>query len=114
MSEIDPELQMIVEEAFPALSDLFAAGEEVATMLETSGWRALRHALGAELRAEEARLGRGRKPLDQAEYALAHGRLGALQTALKLPAAIVQRAEEIRQEQSAKHESAEADAPAGR
>lgn len=114
MSGIDPQLQVLVDDAFPEVGELFAAGEAVELMATTAGWQALRKVIGAELRAEAARLSRGRKALDQADYALAHGRLGGLQTAYDLADAIVARAQGRREEQAAKHENAAADAAAER
>ncbi len=105
MSGIDPEAQDVVDQAFPTLDAMFSAGEQVEGLLVHPGWDALSEALRAELAAEERRLSRGRRPLDQADYALAHGRLGALQLALELPDAIVGRARERREEQAARHEA---------
>lgn len=110
MSGIDPQLQVFVDDAFPDLGELFAAGEAVEAVVSTDGWQALQKVIGAELRAETARLSRGRKALDQADYALAHGRLGGLQAAADLADAIVTRAREVHEEQAAKHENGAADA----
>ena len=114
MSDIDPQLQVLVDDAFPDLEELFAAGEAVELMATTEGWRALQTVIGAELRAEAVRLSRGRKALDQADYALAHGRLGGLQSAYDLADAIVARVRDRREEQAAKHENVAADAAAER
>lgn len=108
---IDPELQVLVDLAFPTLEELFAAGEAVEAMVQTPGWTAFQQVLDVELADQRVS---GRKPLSHAEYALAHGRQGALYTNKDLAGAIVARAANVREEQASKHEQSDADAEDGR
>jgi hypothetical protein len=95
------------------LVQLFEAAETVEKMLEHPGVRIVAAILDRERGVSDDALDGSEKPLEQAEYAFAHGRRGGLRAFLQAADALVARAAKRRQEQAEKHESG-AESPLGR
>lgn len=113
MSGIDPTYARHVQEEFSTMEDLFAAGEYVEQLRQHPGWALVQTIVGAELSQVESELGRNRKPLEQAEYALKHGLLSGLAGAQAAADTIVGEAQRVYREQQEAHETA-GSIPAGR
>jgi hypothetical protein len=101
-----PVLTRHVDSLFPDLEHLFQAGEDVAAVIVHPGWAAVKALVASEIDAINARLDAGHEPLEQAEYALAHGRRGGLLALQGAADAILERAERRRREQAERHEPA--------
>ena len=99
-----PALVRHVEDAFPELSDLFVAGDEVESLTRQPGWARVLRLVELEVDAIDRSL-EGPHPLEQAVYAQAHGRRSGLLALKGAADAIVERARKRYQEQKARHES---------
>lgn len=110
MAQVDPALARHNDDAFPTLEHLFDAGDAVAQLQGHPGWAAVQAVLQSEIDA----IGRtmdGLKPLDQATYAMRHGRIGGLRAAQGTADAIVAEATRRRSEQQAQHEGGAESSP---
>lgn len=110
----EPAFTAHVDDAFSSLEALFTAGEAVRVLVESTGWAHVVRVLQAEIATIDRRLDGGLKPLDQAEYALLHGRRGGLKGALDAAEAVLYRAASAHEYQRAKHEDVPVGAGAGR
>jgi hypothetical protein len=90
-----------VRRVWPDLQGLIAAGEAVQEFEAHPGWICVQQVLEAEAAEIGRDLNRGTEPLSQAEYAMAHGRLGGLAGALEAVQAILQHVELRMDEQRA-------------
>jgi len=109
----DPSMTRHVRQAWPDLSDLFAAGEEIQRLVESFGWTLLCDVVDREVRGIDEDLDGRLVPLSQAEYALAHGRRNGLLGFKRAAEAIVVTAAREREKQQARHE-ADGESSAGR
>jgi F0F1-type ATP synthase membrane subunit b/b' len=88
------------------LDELFAQGEEVEGLLSHPGWKHLMGAIDAEVSQIDQRLDGHARPLEQAEYALAHGRRYGLLEIEKKAHAIVAHYRRTLQQQQERHDAA--------
>lgn len=100
----DAALARHIDPSFPELDTLFEAGEQAQMLLEHPGFARVQALIDAEARTLNAEMGRATRPLEQADYALRHGRLGALTAFRDAAETLVARAEKRRKEQAAQHE----------
>jgi hypothetical protein len=99
-----PALVRHVDDAYSDFSDLFAAGEVVEALRNHPGWEHVQRVVELEVAAIDRQLDNPH-PLEQATYAMAHGRRGGLRAMRDAADAIVERARKRYSEQQAKHES---------
>lgn len=104
VSATTPAMSRHVETLWPDLKDLFATGEDVSRLLDHPGWKAIQRVIEAEKNTLDRSLDSPHRALDQADYALKHGRRGALTAAADAAAAIIGRAQVRHTEQARKHE----------
>jgi hypothetical protein len=103
-----------IDDAFPTLEQVIAAGEAVESLLAHPGWDLLQGIVQAEIDSALTALDRGGTELpSQAEYARAHGRRGGLLYLREVAQATVARAAQRYEEQRFKHEGAAETAPEG-
>jgi hypothetical protein len=95
-----------VEDLFPTLESLFAAGDQVLSLVEHPGWDYVNRVLAAEVDGLDRRLDGMSNPLPHPEMCLMHGRRGGLKAATDAAQAILQVAAARREEQRIKHEGA--------
>ena len=93
-----------IDDAFPRLEQVIAAGEAVDALMAHPGWELLQQFVGAEADSALTMLDRGGEPPSQAEYARAHGRRAGLLYMREVAQAIVARAAQRLEEQRSKHE----------
>ena len=99
----DPAVARHVKDLYPELDALFEAGDQVKAVQATSGWGVVHGILGAEIDAINAQM--ETQVLEQAEYAMRHGRIGGLRAAQSAVDTIVAIADARRAEQQARHEA---------
>jgi hypothetical protein len=89
------------------LGSLFAAGDEVRSLLSHPGWDRVVRLIEAEIDTIDRRLDSGvvsGPPPSRSEYAMAHGRRGGLKAVIDAPQAILLVSETEMARQRAKHE----------
>lgn len=96
---MDPVYTRHVEKLWPESDTLFAAGERVEALVTTAGWADIQAVLSREIALIDRELDSARKPLEQADYALAHGRRDGLRGAQRAVDAIIRFADEQRERQ---------------
>jgi len=94
-----------------SLENLFATGDEVETLLQHPGFAKVMAVIDRERESVDHALDSGERPLEQAEYALKHGRRGALGAFGEAADAIVGRAHKRHVEQAEKHEGGAESSP---
>lgn len=105
-SKHEPRYAKHVRDIYSDLDDLFAAGEQVRSMLTHPGWRHVALILHAEIAEIDGKLDGRDTPLSQAEYALEHGRRHGLRSAEQAAGALVSLYERALRTQQARHEGA--------
>lgn len=94
-----------VKELWPDLEHLFEVGDQAQQLRVQPGWDVLCKVIDAEIDAINAQMeSAATNVLDQAEYAVRHGRIGGLKAAREAREAVVSVAEERKAEQKKKHE----------
>lgn len=101
---LDPRFTRHVDDLYSTLEELVAAGEAAEALLAHPGWAHLDALLNAEVATIDAELDSGRVLESRADYAVRHGRRGALTAPSGALQALVGRAESRLAEQRAKHE----------
>jgi len=102
----DPRMTRHIDRLWPEPQGLFEAGEIVQEFTSHPGWAVITRVLEEELAEIGSRLDHGSKPLEQAEYALAHGRRGGLLAMNEAAQAILVRFQQRMAEQRDLYESA--------
>lgn len=100
-----PEYVALARRNYPVLLDLFAAGEEVAALMEHPGWRHVSALLDLAVADADAMLD-GRLLDSRAAYAQAHGRRSGLRSMHEAASAIVAESTRKLAEQRTKYEGA--------
>lgn len=113
MAREDPALTRHIKDVWPDLEHLFTVGEHVGQLRQHEGWKAVQTLLQAEIDAINAQMEGGGGPLEQAEYAVRHGRIGGLKAAIGAADAIVTISERRFSEQQAQHEGDAEPSPGG-
>lgn len=101
----NPRLKRHVDTMWPDFQTLWAKGMAVEDLQGHPGWEAVLAVLDQELATIGVSLEDSNIPLSQAEYALAHGRMGGLRAARQAVQVILETAAKRYEEQQAKHES---------
>jgi hypothetical protein len=74
----DPQFRRHIADVLPSLKEQFDALEHIESLMAHPGWDLVQRVLRAEVELIDRRLDGGSRPLEQAEYALAHGRRAGL------------------------------------
>lgn len=93
-----------MRDAYQGLEGLNKAADAVEALLATPGWDVLMELLEVERQSVAKKIERGLAPLEQAEYALLHGRLGGLRAVQEQAHALLARRADEMEKQRAKHE----------
>lgn len=101
----DPRYANLARRAFPALDELFSAGEHVRSLRAHPGWALLSRVIEEEIAEVDFKLDERLLPT-RSEYASLHGRRAGLRAFWQAADAIVAVAEQKRREQQARHEGA--------
>lgn len=95
-----PAMTRHVEVLWPKTEDLFVTGEQVSNLLAHPGWKAVQEIIDREKAIIDTKLDSPHRALEQAEYALAHGRRGGLTAAADAADAITAKAQQRYAEQN--------------
>lgn len=99
----NPKIHRHLKDLYPELAQAIDAAESAVSVARHPGMSVLRDILLAEITTISRELDNGR-PLEQAEYAMAHGRRGGLTAALEALDVLVEWAESRAAAERAKHE----------
>lgn len=111
MAAEDPALERHIGRVFPTQAERFALEEPVRALLSSLGFGMVQRLIDAEASAVSRPMDAAMTPLETAEYAARHGRLGGLQAFRRGAEAIVSAVQEERHELEARDvEAGEAEA----
>ncbi len=104
MAQTAPQIKVALDRLFPELDEMEAAADAADMLIRTPGWEHVHAVIGLQAEKIGQRL-RGDTPLEQAEYALLHGRQWGLRQAAEIAAAIINEYEARRARVAAQLES---------
>lgn len=104
MAREDAALARHIGTVLPTLGEEIEAGDAVDALLKHPGFPVVRALIDEEIATINAQMERSTSPMDQAEYALRHGRIGGLRGFETAAETILARSEKRLQEQQAQHE----------
>jgi hypothetical protein len=102
----DPRMTRHIDRLWPEPQGLFEAGEIVQEFTSHPGWAVIARVIKEERDEIRSRLDHAVKPPEQAEYALAHGRLDGLVAMEEAALAVLTRFEQRLQQQRDLYEHA--------
>lgn len=104
MAREDAALARHISEFLPTLVEEVDAGELIRSLQAHPGYHLVSSILEAEISTINAEMERAREPMDQAQYAGRHGRIGGLRGFETAAETILARSDRRRGEQEARHE----------